>query len=252
LALNPSGFCNVGVDIGSSGCYPNWALVNSTLSHLIKGLIQTSADTSVPKEKSERTVVAMPTKTLLIRAEDKNRWERRAPIIPEDLSCIMQSTGAKTFIEQSEKRIFHASDYTNVGATSCIGMQDGDVILGVKEIPIEKIIANKTYLFFSHTIKGQKDNMPLLQKIMDSGATLIDYEKITDEKGRRLIYFGPFAGDAGAIDILSLMGEHWNDKGLPNPLSSVRRAHEYASVKDAKQHLEKIGETIRENGFPKR
>ena len=146
-------------------------------------------------------------KTLLIRAEDKNRWERRAPVVPADLEKILSDTGAKAFVEKSDKRFFSEDQYTAAGAVGCEGMADGDVIIGVKEIPLEKLLADKTYLFFSHTIKGQSDNMPLLQKIIDSGSTLIDYEKITDEKGRRLIYFGPYAGDAGAIDILSLMGE---------------------------------------------
>jgi saccharopine dehydrogenase (NAD+, L-lysine-forming) len=171
------------------------------------------------------------TKTLLIRAEDKNRWERRAPIVPTDLADILEATGARAFVEVSDKRFFGMDQYAAAGAASCEGMADGEVILGVKEIPVEKILDNKTYLFFSHTIKGQKDNMPLLQRIIDSGSTLIDYEKITDDQGRRLIYFGPYAGDAGAIDILSLMGEHWADKGIDTPFAAVRRAHQYDSVR---------------------
>ncbi len=189
-------------------------------------------------------------KTLLIRAEDKNRWERRAPLVPADLEQILSDTGARAFVERSDKRFFSEDQYASAGAVGCDDMADGDVILGVKEIPIEKIRDNKTYLFFSHTIKGQKDNMPLLQRIIDSGSTLIDYEKITDESGRRLIYFGPYAGDAGSIDILSLMGEHWADKGIDTPLAAVRRAHQYDSVNTAREHLATIGESIRRDGFP--
>ena len=189
-------------------------------------------------------------KTLLIRAEDKNRWERRTPLVPADLAEILDDTGARAFVERSDKRFFSEDQYAAAGAVGCDGMADGDVILGVKEIPIEKIRDSKTYLFFSHTIKGQKDNMPLLQRIIDGGSTLIDYEKITDEKGRRLIYFGPYAGDAGAIDILSLMGEHWAGRGIDTPLSAVRRAHQYDSLNAAREHLATIGESIRRNGFP--
>jgi alpha-aminoadipic semialdehyde synthase len=189
-------------------------------------------------------------KKLLIRAEDKNRWERRAPIVPADLAAILEGTGACAFIEKSDKRFFGADQYEAAGAVSCEGMADGDVILGVKEIPIGKILAGKTYLFFSHTIKGQPDNMPLLQRIIESGSTLIDYEKITDAGGRRLIYFGPYAGDAGAIDILSLMGENWAARGMATPLAAVRRAHQYDSVKAAREHLTAIGEQIRRDGFP--
>jgi alpha-aminoadipic semialdehyde synthase len=189
-------------------------------------------------------------KNLLIRAEDKNLWERRTPLVPEDLREILNETGAKGFVEKSEKRIFTEAQYTAAGARSCVGMADGDVILGVKGIPVEKILPNKTYVFFSHTVKGQKDNMPLLQRIIDSGSTLIDYERITDAAGRRLIYFGPFAGDAGTIDLLSIMGEHWAEKGLYTPFAEVRRAHQYRSVAAACEHLAEIGSKIKKDGLP--
>lgn len=189
-------------------------------------------------------------KKLLIRAEDKNRWERRAPIVPADLADILEETGARAFVEKSEKRFFGEDQYAAAGAVGCADMADGDVILGVKEIPLEKLLQGKTYLFFSHTIKGQSDNMPLLQRIIDGQSTLIDYEKITDEHGRRLIYFGPYAGDAGAIDILSLLGEHWADKGIDTPFAAVRRAHQYDSVKAAREHLSDIGRQIQREGLP--
>jgi alpha-aminoadipic semialdehyde synthase len=190
-------------------------------------------------------------KTLLIRAEDKNRWERRAPLVPEDLRKILKETGARAFVEKSEKRVYGEDPYRAAGVGSCVGMADGDVILGVKEIPVEKILDNKTYVFFSHTVKGQKDNMSMLKRIIDSGSTLIDYERITDAAGRRLIYFGPFAGHAGAINILSLMGEHWAEKSLGTPFAEVRRAHQYESVKAACEHLREIGGRIQKDGLPR-
>ncbi len=190
-------------------------------------------------------------KTLLIRAEDKNRWERRTPLVPENVREIINETGARAFVEKSEKRVFAADQYTAAGADSCVGMAEGDVILGVKEIPVEKILDNKTYVFFSHTVKGQKDNMPLLKRIIDSGSTLVDYERITDDDGRRLIFFGPYAGHAGAIDILSLMGENWAEKGIDTPFADVRRAHQYESVKVACEHLDEIGDRIQKDGLPR-
>lgn len=189
-------------------------------------------------------------KTMLIRAEDKNRWERRTPLVPSDLGAIVRETGARAFVERSDKRYFDAAQYASAGATACEGMAAGDIVLGIKEIPVNKIIDGKVYLFFSHTIKGQKNNMPLLQRIIDSGSTLIDYERITDAHGRRLIYFGPYAGDAGAIDLLSLMGEHWADKGIETPFAAVRRAHQYESLEAATAHLADIGQAIRRDGLP--
>jgi len=189
-------------------------------------------------------------KTLLIRAEDKNRWERRAPIVPADLADVIKKTGARAFVEVSGKRFFPEEEYVVSGAETCNSMAPGDVIFGVKEIPVEKILEEKTYVFFSHTIKGQKANMPLLKKIMKSHATLIDYEKIIDDQDRRLVYFGPFAGDAGAIDILSLMGEYWLHKGIETPFSDGLRAHQYPSVAVAREQLTAIGKHIQKEGLP--
>jgi saccharopine dehydrogenase (NAD+, L-lysine forming) len=192
----------------------------------------------------------MDMKTLLIRAEDKNEWERRAPIVPDDLVQILRKTGARAYVEKSKKRFYQEGEYAAAGAEICEGGCMADVVMGVKEIPVEKIFPGKTYVFFSHTIKGQKANMPLLKKIIDSGATLIDYEKITDKSGKRLVYFGPFAGDAGTIDILSLMGEYWRHKGLKTPFAACKRAHEYMSVAHAKSHIAEIGMELTKKGLP--
>lgn len=188
--------------------------------------------------------------SILIRAEDKNKWERRAPIVPDDLKHILQVTPTEAYVEKSDKRFFKESEYEQAGASICLGMEKGDVIFGVKEIPIEKLLPGKTYLYFSHTIKGQKDNMPMLQKIIDLQSTLIDYEKITDAQGRRLVYFGRYAGDAGAIDILWLLGQNWKERGLDTPFSKVKQALHYHSVEEAHAFMEEIGEDIRRNGLP--
>jgi len=188
-------------------------------------------------------------KSLLIRAEDKNEWERRAAIVPDDLKKIIAETGTRAYIEKSSKRFFKEEEYKKAGASLCEDMTPGDVIFGVKEIPIEKLLDNKTYIFFSHTIKGQKEGMPLLKKIIESSSTLIDYEKITNDKKQRLVYFGNFAGDAGTIDILSLMGEYWEHKGIKTPFSECKRAHGYTSVDDAKEHIKFIGEKIEKDGI---
>ncbi len=188
-------------------------------------------------------------KQLLIRAEEIQRRERRTPITPSDLGRIMTATGARTFVQHSDNRIFTDAAYASVGASLCRDMEEGEIVLGIKEIPAEKIVPGKTYLFFSHTVKGQAHNMPLLQKIIHSESTLIDYEKITDEKGRRALYFGPYAGHAGTLDILSLMGAQWADQGIRTPLAEVRRAHQYGSVAAAKAHMTEISEKIQNDGF---
>lgn len=189
-------------------------------------------------------------KKLLIRAEDKNIWERRAPLTPDDVEDIIKGTGCDVYIEKSEKRFFNEVDYLNAGAQITKGMETGEVILGVKEIPVNKILNNKVYAFFSHTIKRQKENMLMLKKIMESNSTLIDYEKITDNQGRRQVYFGNIAGDAGTINIFWLMGQYWQNMGIETPFAECKQALEYYSVEKAREHFKQIGEKIKQNGLP--
>jgi len=191
-------------------------------------------------------------KSLLIRAEDKNRWERRTPLIPRDARQTLQETGVQVLVESSAKRCFSDSDYADAGAEVSHGMSEGDVILGVKEIPLEKLLPRKAYLFFSHTVKGQSQNMPMLKRIMELQATLIDYEKICDRQGRRLIFFGPLAGSAGAIDIFHLLGQYWDYQGSKTPFLECRKALDYPSLEAAKEHFRAVGKMIGEGAIPAR
>jgi alpha-aminoadipic semialdehyde synthase len=127
-----------------------------------------------------------------------------------------------------------------------------DFIIGVKEILLDALIPGKPHLFFSHTIKGQDYNMPLLQKILDENITLLDYEKILDSKNRRLIFFGKFAGNAGMVDTLYCLGQRLKQHhGLETPFLKLKQSYKYKSVQDAIEHLKIIGKEIKENGLPK-
>ncbi|MEE8478647.1 MAG: hypothetical protein V3S42_01430, partial [Candidatus Neomarinimicrobiota bacterium] len=134
-----------------------------------------------------------------IRREDKNEWEARVPLIPSDVKKLAND-GIKVILQPSPIRIFSDQEYIDVGAMISEDLSSCSVILAVKEIPINFIEKGKTYVFFSHTIKGQDYNIPLLQKMIDEKTQLIDYERIVDEKGQRLIFFGRHAGLAGMID----------------------------------------------------
>jgi|GEM_PF-1000218 len=112
------------------------------------------------------------------------------------------------------------------------------------------LLKNSVYLFFSHTIKGQSSNMPMLKTIIDKECTLIDYEKIVDEQGRRLVFFGTQAGYAGMIDTLWALGRRLKVEGIESSLSAVKPAHAYAGLTDAKESLARISRDIRENGLP--
>jgi hypothetical protein len=188
--------------------------------------------------------------SILLRAEDKNEWEKRTVLIPKDLKKLVEGTGVKAFIQEPSLRCFDEREYIECGVKTSKDLNSADIILGVKEIPTEKIVDNKVYMFFSHTIKGQSYNMPMLKRIINGGSTLIDYERIVDENNKRLVYFGNFAGDAGATDILWLVGEYLQNRGIQSPLIKCKQANQYESVQDIKEKLRSIGEEIKENGLP--
>lgn len=187
--------------------------------------------------------------TLGIRREDKNKWERRVPIIPEHVKELKESYSIGTMIQPSKIRVFPDYQYKNIGAQVNENLSS-NVIFAIKEITIDFFKKGKTYAFFSHTIKGQKHNMPMLKKMMKLGCNLIDYEKITDGKGRRLVFFGRYAGLAGMIDTLWAFGKKTKLGGIKNPFSEIKLTIDYKDLDEAKNHLKKLAEKIKNEGLP--
>ncbi len=185
-----------------------------------------------------------------IRREDKNEWEARVPLIPGDVK-ILVDTGVEIFLQPSKIRIFSDQEYISVGAIISEDLSDCSVVLGVKEIPIDFIEENKTYVFFSHTIKGQDYNMPLLQKMIDAKTHLIDYERIVNDKGQRLIFFGRHAGLAGMVDSLWALGRRLENDGIQNPFSKIKKTFEYRGLDNVRTHLKEIADEIKHYGIPK-
>ena len=189
-------------------------------------------------------------KIIGIRREDKNIWERRVPLIPEHIENLKNDYEIETIIQSFDRRAFSDKQFEDSGAIVQEDLTECPVIFAVKEIPIKLLQQNKTYLFFSHTLKGQEYNMPLLKKIMELKCTLIDYEVIRNENGKRLVFFGKYAGLAGMIDALHGYGRRLKELGFDSPLLKIKPAYEYESVEEAKTSIIKIGEDIKVNGMP--
>lgn len=190
-------------------------------------------------------------KKIGIRHEDRFTAERRVPLIPDHVKQLKEQFGIEFNVEPSEKRIFKDEEYLQAGAQLTGDFRDCEVIIGVKEI-VEKWFENeKTYIFFSHTIKGQSYNMGILKKMIEKKVNLIDYEKITDENGKRLIFFGKFAGLAGMIDSIWALGLRLKHLGIDNPFTRLNQCYTYNSLDEAKAVVREIGEDIRKNGLPK-
>jgi len=182
-------------------------------------------------------------KKIGIRREDKNIWERRVPLIPIHIKDLISHHQLEIEVQSFEKRVFTDAEFLESGAKITDEIPNTDVILAVKEVP-KHLIEDKIYLFFSHTIKGQKHNMPLLQTIIDNKATLIDYELIKDAQGRRLVFFGRFAGLAGTIDALSYWGKRMKSQGIENPFTKIKSAYEYVDSLQAKDEIINLREEI--------
>ena len=184
-----------------------------------------------------------------IRREDKNIWEKRTPLNPNDVRALIQNEDLDFVVQTSPIRVFKDEEYTKAGARVQEDLSTCDLIFAVKELPLNTIQKNKTYIFFSHTIKGQKGNMPMLQKIMDLGGTLIDYERITDERGKRLIFFGAYAGLAGTIDSLWALGQRLTVEGFKNPFALIKQAHQYENFDAATEAISTAAAIIESKGF---
>ena len=186
-----------------------------------------------------------------IRHEDKYKMERRTPLVPEHVKELVNK-GLEVYVEKSPKRVFKDEEYEKAGAILVDELTQPDLILGVKEMPIDFFEYRKTYIFFSHTIKGQPYNMPLLKKMMEKEVNLMDYEKVTDEKGRRLIFFGRFAGLAGMINTLWSAGLRYKELGVETPFLSLKQTHKYDSLEQAKEAVKAVSEKIKEEGLPQK
>lgn len=186
-----------------------------------------------------------------IRREEKNRWERRVPLTPLHVEELVREQGWTVAVQPSPLRIFPDAEYRRAGAQLCEDLADCRMVVGVKEIPPERLQADKPSLAFFHVIKGQPQGMPLLAKALERRSTLIDYEPIVDRYGRRLLFFGRHAGYAGMIDALWTLGRRLAARGVETPFSAVGPAHTYPSVDEAEEFLTAgVGRRIRERGLP--
>ncbi|MCF8398483.1 MAG: hypothetical protein K9G58_09955 [Bacteroidales bacterium] len=184
-----------------------------------------------------------------IRHEDKYAMERRVPLTPKHIRKLIETQNLEFEVQASPKRIFRDDAFAQAGA-SVVQKLNAPVIMGVKEIPLDFFEEERTYVFFSHVIKGQSYNMPMLKNMMKLKCNLIDYEKIADSLGRRLIFFGRFAGLAGMINSLWSAGLRYKTFGISTPFEKIQQAHKYESLEDARKAISEVGFEIAKNGLP--
>jgi hypothetical protein len=157
--------------------------------------------------------------------ERKNPPDRRVVFSPSELLLVKkQFPNADFKVESSDIRVFTDAEYTEKGFEVSDNMDDCDVLLGVKEVPVEALIPNKKYFFFSHTIKKQAYNRKLLQACIDKNIDLYDHETIVDANNTRLIGFGRYAGIVGAYNGIRAFGLKFELFSLPKAETLANQA----------------------------
>lgn len=148
--------------------------------------------------------------------ERKNPPDRRVVFTPEELVRLQNDyPDALVKVESSDIRVFSDEEYSKLGIEVAQDISDCEVFFGVKEIPVDYLIPNKKYFFFSHTIKKQPYNRKLLQAILDKNIALYDHETIVDANNKRLIGFGRYAGIVGAYNGFRAFGVKYELFTLP-------------------------------------
>ncbi|MBN2662493.1 MAG: hypothetical protein JXR68_02485 [Bacteroidales bacterium] len=166
--------------------------------------------------------------------ETKNPPDKRAALTPNTaIEMLQKFPNVDLFVQPSILRAFKDEEYLSKGLTLKEDLSDCDILIGVKEVKIEALIPNKTYLFFSHVAKKQPYNKPLLKAIINKKINLIDYEYLTNTKGMRLVAFGKWAGVVGAYNGMRAWGLRSGD-------FNIKPANEYLDKKEMYEHCKNI------------
>ena len=166
--------------------------------------------------------------------EGKTPPDFRVPLSPEQCKTLQESyPHVRVTVQNSPIRCFSDDAYRAQGLPVQEDLSHCDILLGVKEVPKDQLLANKTYLFFSHTIKKQPYNRALLQAILDKKIRLIDYEVLKDKHNKRIIGFGRYAGIVGAYNAFLTLG-------LQQKTYDLKAAHLCHDRKEVEQELQKV------------
>lgn len=166
--------------------------------------------------------------------EGKTPPDKRVAFTPEQCNLIeARYPQVEILVQRSEHRAYTDEEYEIEGLKLTDDLQNAEVIFGVKEVPIDELIPEKTYFFFSHTIKKQPYNRDLLRKILDSNIKLVDYECLTNSNRARVLGFGRYAGIVGAYNAFLTYGKRSGKYDL-------KAAHECRDRKEMEAELKKV------------
>ena len=182
--------------------------------------------------------------------ERKNRWERRVPLVPEDVRRLVGEHGYEVVVQGSPLRVHSNAEYAAAGALIDDGIAGCDLVLSMSEPAAELIRPGGTYLYFGRTAPGQSLGDAFLRRLQGLGCTLFDGNAITDERGRNIIYIGRYIGLAGMIDTLWALGQRLKHEGYDTSFAAIRQAHQYENLASARRAIIDIAEELRDRRLP--
>jgi saccharopine dehydrogenase (NAD+, L-lysine-forming) len=166
--------------------------------------------------------------------EEKSPPDKRVPLTPLICSELTRKyTNIEIVVQPSKIRCYSDDEYTAFGVALQEDLSDCDVLMGVKEVPYDKLIPNKKYFFFSHTIKKQPHNKKLMKALLEKHIQMIDYETLTDKNHNRIIGFGRYAGVVGAYN--GILGY-----GLKYDLFRLKPAHLCRDRAEMEEELKRV------------
>ncbi len=164
--------------------------------------------------------------TIAVIREGKVPPDARVPLTPNQVARLRKQ-GYDIVVQPSAGRAFSDGEYAKLGVPVVEDITDRQLLLGIKEVPIDQLIPGKTYCFFAHVAKEQPYNQDLMRALLDRGITHTDYEYLTNEKGKRLIAFGRWAGMVGAHNAVWAYARRTGSFELPR----LHTLHDYAAAK---------------------
>ena len=168
-----------------------------------------------------------------ILKEEKVPADNRVSFSPIQCKEIISNfSNIEIFVQSSDIRCFDDAEYKYLGIQVVDDLSHCDILFGVKEVPKDKLIANKTYFYFSHTIKKQEYNKDLLIKMLNLKIEMIDYE-VLKSNNRRLLGFGRYAGVIGAYNAFVTLG-------MKDQTFSLKAANKCLDRKEMEVEMQKI------------
>ena len=172
--------------------------------------------------------------------EEKVPADKRVAFTPQQCKIIQEVFGIEVLVQSSALRCFDDALYRAQGLQVLDDVSDCDVLFGVKEVPVAKIIEGKCYFIFSHTLKKQAQNKQLLRSLLDKKCTLVDYECLTNKVGERILGFGRYAGVVGTYNAMKAYGLRYGAFALKSAHLCVDRSELERELKKVKLPAIKI------------